>query len=45
VADLDQDDVFTWFVVATVPNPDCTSTKDNTCTLQSSPSNFVTLQL
>jgi hypothetical protein len=44
VADLDQDDVFTWFVVATVPNPDCTPTKD-TCTLQSSPSNFVTLQL
>jgi hypothetical protein len=43
--DHDQDDLFTWFVVATLPKPDCTPTTGNGCTLQSSPSNFATLQL
>jgi hypothetical protein len=43
--DHDRDDVFTWFVVATVPKPDCTPAPGTSCTQQSSPSNFVTLQL
>jgi len=43
--DHDRDDVFTWFVVATLPKPDCTPTKYDSCTRQSSPTNFVTLQL
>jgi len=43
--DHDADDVFTWFVVATLPKPDCTPTYGTSCTQQSSPSNFVTLAL
>jgi hypothetical protein len=43
--DHDRDDVFTWFVVATVPKPDCTPSQSDSCTRQSSPTNFVTLQL
>jgi hypothetical protein len=43
--DHDADDVFTWFVVATLPKPDCTPTRYDKCTQQSSPSNFATLQL
>ena len=43
--DHDADDVFTWFVVATLPKPDCTPTQGTSCTQQSSPSNFVTLTL
>ena len=43
--DHDRDDVFTWFVVATLPKPDCTPSRYDRCTRQSSPTNFVTLQL
>jgi hypothetical protein len=43
--DHDRDDVFTWFVVATLPKADCTPTQTDSCTRQSSPTNFVTLQL
>jgi hypothetical protein len=43
--DHDADDVFTWFVVATLPKPDCTPTQGTSCTQQSSPSNFATLAL
>ena len=43
--DHDADDVFTWFVVATLPQPGCTPTQGTSCTQQSSPSNFVTLTL
>ena len=43
--DHDADDVFTWFVVATLPQSGCTPTQGSSCTQQSSPSNFATLTL